>query len=215
MSGAAFETLPTGFYFGLLSDRHDFTESPMIGYWNRLRDPPGGIRNENLALFEIFTSADHGSVIDYREKDGRIEPAFRGTGNNTALEWGLTALQGGILRFCSSWVEDGPGETLPLNAYQETTRQIYRKFYRQPTGEEARVWGTFRHSDQQAEDKYEYLVPDMSCWRMVGTLLFNRTHRPFWWFEGAIARGGFVLPLQLYIFLRAAKRRWIDKACVL
>ena len=89
----------TGFYFGLVPGAAVPAGDTAIGYWNQVPARGHGVRRLNHALWEIFLSADHGSVLGYREAGGRFVAELREARNERALGWGLATLQAAVLKF--------------------------------------------------------------------------------------------------------------------
>lgn len=193
----------TGFYFGLVPG----TEAPAgrspVGYWNQLPARGHGVLRLNHALWEIFLSADHGSVTGYRSVDGRFVPELREARNERALAWRLATLQAAVLRFTQSWLEVAPQPVGSPCEWLAVMREVYLEFYRRPTVAEATTWGHIPFSTDQAEQESQCLTPPLGGppWRGI-----RPRHRPlYWWAEGALAQQA-CWPLRLYLALRDAKR---------
>ncbi|MBI5383519.1 MAG: hypothetical protein HZA90_02400 [Verrucomicrobia bacterium] len=198
-----------GFYFGLLTKPTAGTGQNMLAYWDREGIPVRPLRRENLAFFEIFTSADHGSVMGYHEAGDSLSPRLQTPANDRAVAWGLREMQAGLLEFARRWASVIGANEFPLDEYQQITQHNHRSFYEDPTLEEARIWGEFPYSDQQVELHYSGLVPNWPAgdlWRAI----LNPARRPaYWWQEGTAALHP-SLVLSLYIALRRIKQRIRD-----
>ena len=201
----------TGFYFGLLGQGYS-TQSvaglpgqTKLGYWNAFAAPEDPLWRQNLALFECFTAADHGSVIGFEASAGRISPLLASSENRRALDWGLATLQEGVLSFVELWIAHVPRDTVPVGELFRVTRAVLDEFYEHPTATEAQVWGGFCYSDGQTEAAFEQFVP---VWRSKQTLaaLFDPQKRPtYWWPQGTQALYP-SLPLLAYLALKRLKR---------
>ena len=82
----------TGFYFGLLEQGYS-TQSvaglpgqTKLAYWNAFAGPDDPLWRQNLALFECFTAADHGSVIGFEKVARKIAPILASEKNRRALD---------------------------------------------------------------------------------------------------------------------------------
>lgn len=192
-----------GFYFGLVPGAAVSAGDTATGYWNQLPARGHGVRRLNHALWEIFLSADHGSVLGYHEADGRFVPELREPRNERALAWGLATLQAAVLKFGECWQEVAERRTFETNEWLTVTREVYLEFYRHPTRDEAATWGDIPFSDGQVEQDFHCLTPPLNgpAWRGI-----LRRHRPlYWWAEGALAQRA-CWPLRLYLALRNVKR---------
>lgn len=196
-----------GFYFGLVPGGAGAAGDTAIGYWNQMPARGHGVLRLNHALWEIFLSADHGSVMGYRSAAGRFEPELREARNERALGWGLATWQAAVLRFTECWLEVAPQPVLPPLAWLRVLRVVYLAFYRRPTPAEAATWGRIPFSVGQVEQEFHCLTPALGGPPWRGIL---RRHRPlYWWAEGALAQQA-CWPLRLYLALRDAKRLIAD-----
>jgi FMN phosphatase YigB (HAD superfamily) len=202
LGGSGAPPLVTGFYFGLLPGASVPLGDTATGYWNQVPANGHGVRRLNHVLCEIFLSADHGSVLGYREEAGRFVPQLREPRNERALGWGLAALQAAVLKFGEVFEEAMGAASLPHD-WLAATRAVYLEFYRHPTRAEATTWGGIPFSDAQVEQDFHCLTPPLTGPAWSGILL---RHRPlYWWTEGELAQRA-CWPLRLYLALRDLKR---------
>lgn len=197
----------TGLYFGLVPGAEDTVGQSRLGYWNQLPARGHGVLRLNHALWEIFLSADHGSVLGYREAGGKFVAELREARNKRALSWGVATLQAAVLKFAECWLEVGARPMLNSREWLAVARAVYLKFYRQPTLEEAATWGSISFADGQLEQEFHCLTPPLGGppWRGI-----SHRHRPlYWWPEGAQAQQA-CWPLRLYLALRDLKRSIAD-----
>lgn len=197
----------TGFYFGLVPGASVPTGDTAMGYWNQRPAAGHGALRLNHALWEIFLSADHGSVVGYRAEAGRFVAELREPCNERALGWGLGPLQAAVLKFVAAWLEVAAQRTGEPNDWLTVARAGYLEFYRRPTCEEAATWGSVPFSDGQVERDFHCLTPplDGPVWRGI----FARQRPLYWWPEGALAQRA-CWPLRLYLALRDVKRGIAD-----
>jgi len=212
----------TGFYFGLVPIAAVPAGDSASGYWNQLPARGHGVLRLNHALWEIFLSADHGSVLGYREAAGRFVPELREVRNERALAWGLPTLQAAVLRFVEVLAEHFPavsasgpaaagtaavriggGAAYSPHDWLAATRAVYLEFYRHPTRAEAATWGGIPFSGGQVEQDFHCLTPprDGPLWRGI----FQRDRPLYWWVEGTLAQRA-CWPLRLYLALRDTNR---------
>jgi hypothetical protein len=198
----------TGLYFGLLPGRPSMEGQTSLGYWNALPAYAYELQLHNTAMFEIFTAADHGSVMGYEEADGRMVPLLEHPTNRNGLAWGLRIYQDSVMAFAHAAVKHLKAEDWPPTQWRSVARLLYRAFYYRPSAEEAAVWGSYPFSDQQVESTYEVPVPPWTRRELLAALLDYRLRPSCWWPEGMLAVGG-SLPLDL--FVRVKKLRWLLK----
>lgn len=192
-----------GFYLGLLPGAATGAGHTMRGYWNLLPARGHGVARLNHVLLELFLSADHGSVLGYRETAGRFEPVLREAGNERARAWGVDTLQAAVLKFTEAWLAAAPQPPCAPTAWLAVARELLLAFYGRPTRAEAAVWGAVPFADGQVEQEFQILTPPLTgpLWRAI-----HPARRPtYWWIEGALAQQA-CWPLRLFLALRDVKR---------
>lgn len=196
---------PVGFYFGLFPNATQGEPLLMRDYWSQLWTLGHEIENQNITLFECFTAADHGSVVEYQQRGEIVEPVLQEPRNESALAWGLNYLQGGIMEFCEHFARHNPPATTGAGtAYQRVARQIWNEFQIHPSGAEANVWGKLQFTDQRIEQFHLSLAPKLTNQELRESIK-DYTKRPTgWWAEGT-----FVLTQNpmLRRFLRARRAK--------
>ncbi len=177
----------TGFYFGLRTVRKFSDDQVLVAYWPHSPESHEDIRDENGVMFELFAAADHGSVVGYQAKDGRILPLMEAQANEAALNWGLISLQEAVLKFTDTWLAHQPAYDYPQPEFHSVTREIYRLFYEDPTQAEALAWAAFPYSTDQIERYFEGMIPQWTAGEILRALI-NPERRPVgWWMEGTLS----------------------------
>jgi len=196
----------TGFYFGLRTVRKFSDDQVLAAYWPRGPESREDIRDENGVMFELFAAADHGSVIGYRTENGRVMPRLEKQQNEAALDWGLAALQEGVMKFTDTWLAHQPAAQYHTAEFQSVTRQLYQLFYQRPTRVEALTWAAFRYSTDQIERYFEGMVPQWTAGEMLRALV-DPARRPVgWWMEGTLSAYPSLL-LACYLQLKRARAK--------
>ncbi|HEX3756276.1 MAG TPA: hypothetical protein VHV26_14490, partial [Rhizomicrobium sp.] len=194
----------TGFYFGLHQMYKFNDEQTLVGYMNQDQPLLSHFKKQSPIIFELFTAADHGSVLGYQEKNGQIEPVLAAQQNQRALDWGLATLQAAIRQFTTCWLGNMPAADRSLDDYRRVSYQLFRAFYDQPSIEEAKSWGSFPFSEEQVEQTFQQIVPDWSAWETVRAIADHHRRPAGWWAEGTQA----VRPnLLLWLYLRWRRLR--------
>jgi hypothetical protein len=151
----------TGFYFGL-----GRVPPPLAGEVHVFL---GDGMSFSASLIELFCAADHGSTWAYSEH----EPGYvlQSEVNDAACEWGLAAQQEAIVEFAERLADVASGARLDLRelceTLQSTSIAAFTNFRRNPTRDEAEVYGPFQHSPDAAHDRFAELGPRSS---LVGAL---------------------------------------------
>jgi hypothetical protein len=160
---------PAGFYFGVYNssapdhyaayrDAYFFDERRNLGF---VRLMPGII-----ALMEMFCSADHGTVVDFAEEAGHIDPVLKAASNRPALAWGLPTIRAAIYAFT---------DHLPLTSdlldatsdVREALAEVLHAFWMFPLTAEARAWATFPWEDGLGTETYWNRLAEKYNWADV------------------------------------------------
>jgi hypothetical protein len=146
-----------GYYFGLLS--RSGAGPDREAYLFDCPDADGARRLPQalVPFMEIFCAGDHGTVTGYKSVGGRMEPELREEANRQALDWGLGLLQQAVYCFAENLLLDGD-LTNPWADVREATVRAFGMFARDPSAEEAGVWGTFSYEDDQAGNSHLQLA---------------------------------------------------------
>jgi FMN phosphatase YigB (HAD superfamily) len=201
-----------GLYFGLLKTPALPQGVQVAQYWNAALGRVRKLRRQNLAFFEVFTSADHGSVMSYEADGQTVQPILQAIHNEGPLRWGLNLLQEAVLTFSRSWLESAPPGILPQAELQVVSQQLFELFYRWPSEAEALVWGAFPYSDQQVESRSQGFIPDWTHEQVLRALIAPSQRPLYWWMEGT-QRLKPCLALRVYLAWRQFKHRLADSIC--
>lgn len=147
-----------GFYVGLSNP----IKPQELDRYETFFDSEELIRYSNSSLFEIFTSADHGTCVGYKQVKGMIDPIL--SENNELKTWGVEIQQESIINFTRTLLD------MPLNVFnfpiadfKKTTRTILFKFIVSPELKEIQVYGeSINFYDDQEEEKPIKMVSDIS-----------------------------------------------------
>lgn len=199
----------TGFYLALVSRPPGFTPENMRAFV----EAAPVVERLNPVLFEIFCSADHGTVRRYAPRPGGGFSAELACATDEAvLSWGLRTLQDGIEAFASELAEalvrmPWHGPDAWADALREGGTACFDLFRSDPSDEEAEAFGSFPHADGQTHTTVEECAP------AVGPLLRVRLGLGLkdaayggHWPEASVRRNGGTLGRGL-VALRRLKRR--------
>lgn len=128
---------------------------------------PGAIGALNPVLLELFCAADHGTVRGYRRAaDGRFEAELAAPRDERVLDWGLDALQGGVLAFARELARamSLSGDVAAWTALlRDTGLAAFEGFRRDPDPAEAEAFGSFPHADGQAHEAWNDCAPHIGA----------------------------------------------------
>ena len=199
----------TGVYLALRSRPEGFAPAEMQAFI----EDAGFLRRMNPVLFEIFCAADHGTVRGYRHGDnGRFEGILAEEEDRRVLEWGLGALQDGILAFAH---ELGSAMALASDARPEDWLgplrnggiAAYDVFRRQPDEAEAEAFGRFPHADGQLHDTWHDCAPRITRLQQLRLGLgLNDASYAGHWPEASLRRSGGALADRLLDLKRIRRR---------
>lgn len=174
-----------GFYFGLTNPHSTQPSCERFAYWNDADLNGRDILRLNQAMVEIFTAADHGTVLGYHESsNGKIIPTLASEVNTQAIEWGLADFHQGIAAYARMFARASRRNPLKEEELRRCLKSLFGCFYQRPTKTEAEALGRYPFSDQQVETRFDSMVP---VWNEVNILLalVNYRLRPIgWWPEG-------------------------------
>ncbi len=139
---------PIGFYLALLNDgRERAMTTPRA--WHE-SDGVGtgllGMGGTAVVAIEAFAAADHGTLVEYAEQDGRVVPVLAAERNAAVIEWGLPFARRCVASFCRELILAADAVDA-RDDVREATATALRAFWDAPTEAEARAWGAFPWED--------------------------------------------------------------------
>lgn len=137
------------FYVALMNECQSFDKESRYAYFDKSEFK----EISNFHLFEIFSSADHGTCLGYEENAGNgVAPVLKETRNTSMIEWGIDLQQEGITSFVSSFISELSKEGKPaIPEMKDAVMNILRTFSRKPSREEAEAYGSVEFCDDQEE----------------------------------------------------------------
>ena len=138
---------PSAFYLGLRSGVSDDGHGLPSPYLHNAIDQTGFTRTPGLlTLLEMVCTDDHGSVMGYRQTDDGVEAVF-GSADSGVAAWGLATVHDAIRLVAEHIVLDPdlvPHRNIDL---RPAALAAFDLFWRAPTAQEARVWGSYPFED--------------------------------------------------------------------
>ncbi|MCU0570967.1 MAG: hypothetical protein MUF49_30920 [Oculatellaceae cyanobacterium Prado106] len=138
------------------------------------------------SFLEMVCSADHGTVVTYRQSGQCVEPVFKEETNQAILDWGYRVVQASICRFADLLMLN-PTYLNQQSDIRSTLTQLQHEFWHHLTPAEAKVWGRFPMEDGWGDQSF--LTPLARPYRLRNLLyplktglLHNGRH---WWHEAA------------------------------
>jgi hypothetical protein len=169
-------------------------------------------------LIEMFLGGDHGYVLGYQHRDGRVHPVL-GKEPVEAIEWGLPLLWSTTEAFVDALILEADLVNLWSDA-RPAVKDVLDLFWRHPTDEEVAAWGSFPHAAEQTHSHYARLAePVRLTWLLESTRSYRLSLRPqSTWPAGTAAasaapfRGLLAFRLWLYDEVpRLRRRQWLSE----
>jgi predicted HAD superfamily hydrolase len=197
-----------GFYLGLSSAREIATQGERLGFTNVFR--PLALRRDttHLILLELFARGDHGPLMGFSEKNGRIVPNFGQIPDRQQAE--VRLFQSAVLSFVAH--AERAAELVPNADLACAVIENYLDFFRAPERSEAEAISAIEHADQMLEQRYTSLCRPMSCGEALTACTDYHLRPPGWWLAGQAQLG----PAPVLRVYQAAKHiKWWLKSRVL
>jgi hypothetical protein len=206
--GSGTPTRVTGLYLALNSRPAGIAPARMRAFL----DAPTAPALLNPVLLELFCAADHGTVRGYREgAPGRFEAELAAPRDTGALDWGLPALQDGILAFAREAAAAMALAEAPPEAWIALLRDgglaACDTFRREPDAAEAEAFGIFPHADGQAHLAWTECAPRIGAGlRLRLGLGLRAPGYAGHWPEASIRRGGGRMATAIFAVKRLRRR---------
>jgi FMN phosphatase YigB (HAD superfamily) len=177
---------PMGFYFALFDgkivddcaphrDAYYFDERTACGYLSAVPDL--------IPLMEMFCAGDHGTVVDFVERDGRVSPVLKEPRNQRLVDWGLPVVRRAIVSFVDNLVLD-PELVNPWADVRDALTDVLRAFWVYPSVAMARAWSDFPWEDGLGLETYWNRLGQAYDWKNVVRALYRWRvephHRASW-----------------------------------
>jgi len=196
LNGAYPDTGVTGFYYSLLQSPNPYKKDRLFSF---ITYPD---QATYVPLYEIFTAADHGKTMGYKkEPEGKIIPVLKEPGKTQKKQWDVPKQQKAIESFCRVFAHRYPRQKISADDFRQAEKGLRRLFLKHPTVKEAAVFGDYLYCEDQGENIYFHLAPEIKrrdFWRWFfsrGSLISQVT-----WVEGAIRRSFRPGSIYLYSF---------------
>ncbi len=147
---------PIGFYFALYEGSIvDDGAHRREAYYFDQRAASGflGAVPDLIPLMEMFCAGDHGTVVDFTERDGRVSPMLKEVTNRRVVDWGLPLVRRTIASFVENLVLD-PALINPWADVRAVSTDVLRRFWVYPSIATARAWSDFPWEDGLGQETY-------------------------------------------------------------
>lgn len=174
---------PHAFYFGLRNDAQDVGYGVPDTYVRNEQEGSGFLKTRGLlTLVEMACTADHGSVVEYRDVDGDVTIDLTSEHNNGVIEWGFdvlrTAVNATVRELCESPFE------IPRHVdLRPASISVFEMFWNKPTRGEAEAWGRYPFEDGWSSGSVSSPIAERQG---IGAVARPQPHR-HWWNGGAEA----------------------------
>ncbi|GAB1545549.1 hypothetical protein NUACC21_82250 [Scytonema sp. NUACC21] len=184
-----------GFYFALENQVKPFQKDRSLAYfYNDLESSyDRRLICKYRCLFELFVAADHGSTMNYKLCGERYIPVLRYPKNEHAINWGLYVLQTAAVEFAEQITTILSTQECKTELFLEASEILAKELTRNPSHQEAEVFGSFVMSGDQTENAFHQLAPIYTLadwWRL---LLHNKHPHGDVWHPASLARANIIL----------------------
>lgn len=142
----------------------------------------------HVTLIEAFCAGLEGTLVDYREVDGRIEPVLAPDGGRALRTWGLVEVR----RLLDLFTEELTATRTDLHTHVDMTRPLWdvlRAFWEHPTAGEVARWGDLPVDVHRADTAHEPLAAPVSTRQVVARVREGRwSLRSAPWLVGSAGR---------------------------
>jgi hypothetical protein len=202
---------PVSFYLGLRGssieipfgkpEAYFFDKHSNSGFFDY--DTPG-----MNVLVELSCTADHGTVLGYKQVGDQVEPILKQQDNQAVMQWGFPIVRETMLRF---------SEYIYLNQELVNTRADVREaciavenaFWSTPSSDEAQAWGSFPMEDGWGNHSHYHPLAEPYSWKDLKLpLLEGIPHgRRHWWHPGAFAMTPPLIKSTYNLCLRVGRKQ--------
>jgi len=139
-----------------------------------------------LTLVELACTADHGSVLGYEDRNGRVEPILASDQNADVVDWGLPVVHETVRRVARALLADPELVGLCSIDLRPCILDVFNLFWTAPTRAEAEVWGAYPFEDGWGNESVRHPIAER---RRFHDVLRSSPHR-HWWHEGSAKLSG-------------------------
>ncbi|WP_434578815.1 HAD family hydrolase [Thermoanaerobacterium thermosaccharolyticum] len=198
-----------GFYFGLTSLGEISNTNEKYSYLfdpNNIKYKKIGEKAANI--MEIFTTANHGSTIEYVDNGGFYFPKLRNDFTEEKINFKLNVFRSGIFDFLDLVLDNHIISEIMKNNdnYKTKTVKLLKIFIDVPNFYEAKVIGSYKFSSDQAEKNYRMFAQPLSLKDFIKYNYYYRDIRKVeitYWYEGSI--------IQSKLYIKYFNKIHIDK----
>jgi predicted HAD superfamily hydrolase len=218
-----------GFYFALENRVKPFQNDCSLAYFYDDVDIDN-LYDRHLVckyryLFELFFAADHGSTMNYELCGEQYIPVLRYTKNEHAIKWGLYVLQAAAIEFAEQITAILSKEECTTELFLEVSEILAKELTRNPSTQEAEVFGSFVMSGDQTENSFEELAPIYSLADWWKLLIYKKHPHGDVWHPASLARANVIVRKFLAIRklnmsdimmknLAKFKRKFLERAAI-
>lgn len=202
---------PIGFYFALWKgDIVDTTAVQREAFYFDQRLGRGYLNAvpDLIPLMEAFCVADHGTVIDFVEHEGFVEPELSTPVNEPVIRWGLPLMRHTIDAFVDNLLLDA-NFVNPRADLRGAITDVLRAFWLQPSTTEARTWADFPWEDGLGRETYHHPLAQSYRWvEVLNGFSKGRVepHHRASWFAGSLILSPLIIRVVLRGFARLMRQ---------
>lgn len=159
-------------------------------------------------MTEMICSADHGTVLGYKEVGEQVEPVLKEDSNPLVMNWGYSIVRETVCCFAENLLLDSSLINLWADVRAASTN-VVKAFWLNPSFAEAKAWGDFPMEDGWGNESFYHCLAESYRWRDLITALWHGElrGRRHWWHEGAFALTPPILQFALKVCVRIGRRQ--------
>jgi FMN phosphatase YigB (HAD superfamily) len=159
-------------------------------------------------MVEMTCSADHGTVISYKEVGSQVEPVLKEDFNSTVMNWGYPIVRETICCFVDNLLLD-PSLINLRTDLRAACVELCNAFWSNPSLAEATAWGDFPMEDGWGNESFYHCLAESYRWNELMATLWqgNLRGRRHWWEAGALALSPPRLQTALKVSLSLGQRQ--------
>lgn len=179
-----------GYFFGLFKSETAFPTLRKAYFFDRNQNEQADMilgSPDICVLMEVFCAADHGTVLDFRERSGRVVPICADHAwVEIANDWGLAKFREVVLSVAQRVrVDDLTVDDIERN--KPAVASLLRAFWKNPDNAEACKWSAFPwDAGQGAESDVNPLAEEYGLADLPGIAWKGPRKRRVFWVDGAL-----------------------------
>lgn len=174
----------------------------------RGRSRPAGVQDP-VKILETFTMGREGTTIGFAREAGRVVPLLAAPVNPASRSWAMDDYRQALAWSVEAFVDGLPAH---WDRFADLRPVVWRQlldFWRRPSAEEARAWGSQHYGDDWSNSLSHPLATPLTVRRLLtrAGLGLPTWREPTYWLEGSVRVSPSLLRMPLLLAV-LGQRRW-------